>query len=47
MRAKMAAHLANNAKHRHGRPDYSIAKFGLDDAGLASDFAAYKADFGV
>lgn len=45
--ATMRAHLDRNAQHRHGRPDYSMAKFGLEPATLEATFADYKRDFHV
>ena len=39
----MKAHLAVETQHREGRPDYSLAKFGLRKEELERQFAAYRA----
>jgi hypothetical protein len=39
----MAAHLAANKQHKEGRPDYSLAKFGLDKAEQEALFKEYIA----
>ena len=39
----MKEHLAQNGQHKEGRPNYSLATFGLDKMDLAQRFAKYTA----
>jgi len=41
--AKLQSYLATNQRHQHGKPDYSLAKYGLTPEELASSFATYRA----
>ena len=40
VRAQMERHLADNGQHRHGRPNYSLAKFGQEDLSRFRDYEA-------
>ena len=40
--AAMRAHLADNAQHKHGKPDYSLEKFGLSADAIDKRFAEYE-----
>ena len=38
---RLRAYLTQNKKHKHGKPDYSLAKYGLTGEEIRSGFAAY------
>lgn len=40
--ARLQTYLAENRKHKHGKPDYSLAKYGLSAEELNTGFAAYR-----
>ena len=37
--------LTNNRQHKHGAHRYTLEEFGLDAAGVRSEFAAYCEEF--
>jgi hypothetical protein len=43
--AKMQAHLQGNKKHKHGKPPYSLALYGVSPALVDSEFAEYNARY--
>ena len=44
---KMREHLEVNKQHKHGRADYSLEKFGLDEGKVKEVMKGYKEQFGV
>lgn len=43
--AKLQSYLTTNRRHPHGKPDYSLAKYGLTPEDVAASFAAYRARY--
>jgi hypothetical protein len=45
--ARMRAWLADNPRHRHGRHDYDLARFGLTAGQVGEALATYTRRFGA
>lgn len=45
MTAAMHSHLFSNPKHKHGRPDYTLAQYGLTAESVDARFAEYRARY--
>jgi len=43
----MQASRAENVQHKHGRHRYSLADFGLTEAGIDAEFAGYRERYGI
>lgn len=44
-RANMKAHLSHNRQHKHGKPDYSLEHYGLNETKVNEAFAGYNQTF--